>query len=146
MYSFTIRWVLKTGVTLRIDSRINCSQASGKFAVGLGVIKRNDLVLEQLVKTAGVDFVLKFDRAVVDLGADGPAVVAVVTLAPPAIEHAQVQARRSARSFIPLVPLASSGRKRMIQPKIDTLHEAARDVAVVIFQKHDAVFECRLRG
>ena len=29
----------------------------------------------------------------------------------------------------------------MVQPKIDALHETARDVAVVILQKHDAVFE-----
>ena len=29
----------------------------------------------------------------------------------------------------------------MIQPKIDTLHKTARDVAVVVFQKNDAIFE-----
>ena len=62
----------------------------GKFAVRFRVIERNDLVLEQLIKTARVHFVLKFGGAIVDLGADGPAVVAVVTFAPPAIEHAQI--------------------------------------------------------
>ena len=29
----------------------------------------------------------------------------------------------------------------MVQPKIDSLHEAARDVAVVVFQKDDAIFQ-----
>ena len=62
-----------------------------KFAVGLGVIERDDLVFEQLIETVGIDFALEFDAAAFDLGADGPAVVSVVALAPPAIEHAQVK-------------------------------------------------------
>src|SRR4029453_5011117 len=31
----------------------------------------------------------------------------------------------------------------MIQPEIDPLHEAARDVAIVVFQENDAIFDSR---
>src|SRR5207247_5295050 len=63
----------------------------GKFAVGFSVIKRDDLVLEQLIKAAGIDFVLELDSAIFDLGADGPAVVSIITFPPPAIEHDEIQ-------------------------------------------------------
>src|SRR5207248_846879 len=63
-----------------------------KFAVGLGVIQRDDLVLEQLIETSGIDFALEFDGTAFDLSADSPAVVSIVTLAPPAVEHAEVKA------------------------------------------------------
>jgi hypothetical protein len=62
----------------------------GKFAVRLRVIERDDLVLKQLIKTARVHFVLKFACAIIDLCTDRPAVVAVVALTPPAVEHAQI--------------------------------------------------------
>src|SRR5438046_2840762 len=63
----------------------------GKFAVGLGVIKRDDLVLEQLIKAAGIHFVLELDSAIFDLGADGPPVVSIITFAPPAIQNAEIE-------------------------------------------------------
>src|SRR5438046_9355042 len=61
----------------------------GKFAVGLGVIKRDDLVFEQLIKAAGIDFVLELDSAIFDLGADGPPVVSIITFPPPPSENAE---------------------------------------------------------
>src|SRR6266478_4107875 len=112
----------------------------GKFTVGLGVIERNDLVLEQLIKTARVSFVLKFNRAIINLGPNRPAVVAVVSFTPPAIEHAEIDPAIW-RRFHSAGPACFQRTKRMVQPKIDTLHETARDVAVVIFQKHDAILE-----
>src|SRR5438874_422876 len=63
----------------------------GKFAVGLGVIKRDDLILEQLIKAAGIHFVLELDSAIFDLGADGPPVVSIITFAPPAIQNAEIE-------------------------------------------------------
>jgi len=59
-----------------------------KFAVRLRVIERNDLVLQQLIKTARVHFILKFRGAIVDFCADRPTIAAVVPFAPPAIEDA----------------------------------------------------------
>src|SRR5437762_7736635 len=61
-----------------------------KLAVRFRVIKGNDLILEQLVKTAGVHLLLKFRAAVIDLSANGPSIATVVAFPPPAIEHAQV--------------------------------------------------------
>ena len=116
-----------------------------QFAVRFRVIKRNDLVLEQLVKTGRVDFVLEFGCAVVDLRANGPAVVAVVAFAPPAIEHAQINpaircAFHSARAA------RFQRTQRMVQPKIDSLHEPARDVAVVVLDETRPDSRIRLRG
>src|SRR6266404_1991841 len=62
-----------------------------KLAIRLGIIERDDLILEQLIEARGVNFILEIDGAVSDLGADGPAVVAVVTLAPPTIQHAEIK-------------------------------------------------------
>src|SRR5947208_15686657 len=62
-----------------------------QLAVRLGVIEGSDLVLEQLVETGGIDPALEFARSIGDLGTDRPAVVAIKTFAPPAIEHAEVE-------------------------------------------------------
>ena len=112
----------------------------GKFAVRLRVIERDDLVLEQLIKTARVHFVLKFDCAIVDFGADRPAVVAVVTFAPPAVEHAQIDPAIG-RRFHSACPACFQWPKRMVQPKIDPLDKTARDVAIVVFQENDAILD-----
>ena len=48
------------------------------------------MVLEQVIQTAGIHFILKFSSAAVDLGANRPAVAGVVAFTPPAVEHAQV--------------------------------------------------------
>ena len=112
----------------------------GKFAVRFRVIKRNDLVLEQLIQTAGVHFILKFSGAIVDLGANRPAVAAVVAFAPPAIEHAQVNPAVR-RRFHSAGAACFQRSQRMVQPKIDPLHEPACDVAVVVLKKNDAIFQ-----
>src|SRR6266513_705483 len=112
----------------------------GKFAVRLGVIERNDLVFEQLIKTVRVSFVLKFNRAVINLSPNRPAVVAVVSFTPPAIEHAEIDPAIW-RRFHSARPARLQRTKRMVQPKVDTLHETACYVAIVIFQKHDAIFK-----
>src|SRR4029077_6603835 len=39
----------------------------GKFAVRLRVIEGNDLILEQLIQTAGIHFILKFGDAIINL-------------------------------------------------------------------------------
>ena len=47
-------------------------------------------------------------------------------------------------AFIPLVPLASSGRLGVLQPDVDALHEVAGDVQVVVLEEHDAASKLRL--
>src|ERR1700730_11576589 len=83
---------------LRVEHRRNAANrfanqlkpSEGKFAIRFRIIQRNNLVLEQLIQTAGVHLILKFRGSIVDLSADRPAVAAVVTFAPPAIEDTQV--------------------------------------------------------
>src|SRR5204863_6033766 len=112
----------------------------GKFAVRLGVIKRDDLVLEQLIKAAGIHFVLKLDGAVFNFRADGPAVVPIIAFAPPTIEHTKVEAAIGRRFH-------STGAARfqrtqwIVQPKIDGLHQSPRDVSVVVLDEDDPIIE-----
>ncbi len=133
---------------VRVESRrdaANCfahqlQPGEGKFAIRFRVIKWDDLIFEQLIKTARIHFVLKLDRAVVDLGANRPAVVAVITFAPPAIEGAEVDPGVR-RQFHSARAARFQRAKRMVEPQIDTLHETAGDVTVVVFDEDDAVPE-----
>ena len=133
---------------VRVESRrdaANCfahqlQPGEGKFAVRFRVIKWDDLVFEQLIKAARVHFVLKLDRAVVDLGANRPAVVAIVTFAPPAIENAEVDPGVR-RQFHSTRAARFQRAQRMVEPQINPLHETAGDVTVVVFDKDDAVPE-----
>src|SRR5207248_8379245 len=112
----------------------------GKFAVGLGVIKRDDLILEQLIKAAGIHFVLELDSAIFDLGADGPAVVSIIAFAPPTIEHTEVEAAIR-RRFHSAGAACFQRTQWIVQPKIDGLHQAPRNVSVVILDEADAIIE-----
>src|SRR5436190_16096973 len=111
-----------------------------KFAVGLGVIKRDDLVFEQLIKAAGIHFVLELDSAIFDLGADGPAVVPIIAFAPPTIEHTEVEAAIR-RRFHSAGAACFQRTQWIVQPKIDGLHQAPRNVSVVILDEDDAIIE-----
>src|ERR1043166_9802209 len=111
----------------------------GKFAVWFGVIKRNDLVLEQLIQAARVHFVLEFRRAVIDFGADAPAIASIEAFTPPAIEHTQVYASVR-RRFHSAGATCFQRTQRMVQPKVDTLYEAARNIAVVVLYENNGGF------
>src|SRR5215469_17379013 len=62
-----------------------------EFAIGLGIIERDNLILEQLIEAGSIDFVLKLGIALRYLCANSPPILAVVTFAPPAVEHTQVK-------------------------------------------------------
>src|SRR5205823_9704872 len=100
----------------------------------------NDLVLEKLVEAAGVDLALEIDGAALDFAADRPAVVAVETFAPPAVEHAEIQTAVR-RQFHSAGAAGLERAERIVQPEINTLDQPARDVGVVILHEHHAVFE-----
>src|SRR5260370_24064521 len=61
-----------------------------KFAIRLCVIKRDDLVLEQLIKTVRINGALEFNRSITNLSRDRPAVISVESFTPPAVEHARI--------------------------------------------------------
>src|SRR4026208_1968650 len=93
-----------------------------------------------MIRPPRVHFILKFRGAIVDLCANSPAIAAVVPFAPPAIQYAQIDSTiRSSLHSAGSTRL--QGTQRMVQPEIDTLHQAARDVAVVVLQKNDAIFQ-----
>ena len=111
-------------------------------AIGPRIIEGNDLILEQLVKTGGIDIVLKLHVAVLDLGADHPSIFVVVTFAPPAIEDAEVEAAVG-RQLHAAGAAGFERTKRSVQPKIDPLDKSTPDVGIVVFDEDDAIFEAR---
>src|SRR4051812_8338470 len=72
--------------------------------------------------------------------ADGEAVRAVVTFAPPAIENAQVEAAVTA-GLLSARPRSFERPARIIQPDVAARHHLACDVHVIIFDKHDITLE-----
>src|SRR5207237_4577090 len=74
-----------------------------KFAVRLRVIERDNLVLEQLIKTIRINGALEFNRSITNLSRDRPAVISVESFTPPAVEHAQINSAVRA-PFPPMLP------------------------------------------
>src|SRR5437762_870350 len=83
---------------------------------------------------------LELDRAIGNLSGDRPAVVPVETFVPPAVEDAEINSAVR-RAFHSTGAARFHRSQRIVQPKIDTLHQAAGDVAVVILKEHNAIFE-----
>src|SRR5438270_6232742 len=109
-----------------------------KLAVRLGIVEGDDLIFEQLVEAGGVHFILEIDGAVSNLGADGPAIITIVTLAPPAIQHTEIKPTIGWR-FHTAGAAGFEWTQRIIEPEIDPLNQAPRNVGVVIFNKNDAI-------
>src|SRR5262249_4803543 len=109
-------------------------------AVRFRVIKRYDLILEQLIQATGVHFVLKFRCAIIYFGANCPTVASVEAFAPPAVEHAQVNPAVG-RRFHPAGAACFQRTQRMVEPKIDSLPKAPRDVAIVVLNENYPRFQ-----
>ena len=117
-----------------------------KPSVGLRVIERQDLRLEHMEEAVDIHLVLvsrlRRDRALGDFRADGPAILARVRLAPPAVEDAEVQA--AARWQFHAARAARFERAaRIVQPEVHALIEAAADVVIVVLDEDDAPLEFR---
>src|SRR3954468_8215727 len=61
-----------------------------KFPVRLGVIERDYLILEQLIKTGCFHIILEFGRPVLNLSPNRPSVLTVIAFTPPAIEDTEI--------------------------------------------------------
>ena len=98
------------------------------------------MVLEQLIETVRVHCALELDRAIANLGRNCPTVISVKAFVPPAVEHAEINSAVR-RAFHSTGAARFHRSQRIVQPEVDTLHQTACDVAVVIFQEHHAIFE-----
>ena len=137
MYSCSIRVVENCHSAVAIARRITVSQRSGRPVSVAVVVARDDVVLEVPVEVQRVGPVL---RGLVRVGlatADGPAVVAVVALVPPAVEDAEVE-----DAVLRGLHAAGAGRlqrpPRGVEPDVDALHQEAGDVHVVVLEEEDA--------
>ena len=96
----------------------------------------HDLFGQRLVKVRAVHAVLFLDVVGLRIAADGKAVRAVVTFAPPAVEDAHVHAAVAAR-----LHAAGAGgferAARIVQPDVAAGDHLPRDVDVVIFEEHE---------
>ena len=112
MYSRSIRVVEKCHSAVAIARRMTVSQRVGSPPRPL-VVGGHDLLLEQAIQVLRVAPILRGLVGVRLAVADGPAVVAVVALVPPAIEDADVQDAVLGRLHAD-VPDASSGRRGLL--------------------------------
>ena len=107
----------------RADTGLHAIHPLARNAIGSAIVKRrNHIALQQIVKRIGFDLVLIIRILVRPRPCRSPSRSCVIRrivpdFVPPAIERAQVKSPLAA-AFMPLVPLASSGRKRRIKPDV----------------------------
>src|SRR5260370_5040201 len=75
-------------------------------------------------------------------GADGPAVVLGISLHPPAIQDAQVDATVGA-DFHAAGAGRFQGPARIVQPNVNPLHHVTGQVDLIVFQENDAAAKLR---
>ena len=83
---------------------------------------------------------MEIDGAVSNLGADGPAIITVITLAPPAIQHTEIKPTIGWR-FHTAGAAGFKWTQRIIQPEIDSLDQTPRNVGVVIFNEDNPIMK-----
>ena len=106
---------------------------------GVDVVEpRGDLVLDQVVERGGLEVVTSVDVLHAVGGRDRPAVLAVVPLVPPAVEHREVQSaverRLHAGGAAGLI-----GAQRVVEPDVAARVEGLGHGDVVVGQEDDAV-------
>ena len=142
MYSWSIRVVEKRQSALAIARRMTSTQRLRQAVRVALVVGRHDLLLEDPVQVLRIAPVLGGLVGVGLAPADRPAVVLLVALVPPAVEHADVEdavlgglhAGRPRRLERPA---------RVVEPDVDALHEEARDAHVVVLEDEHAAAQLR---
>src|SRR5271156_231958 len=104
------------------------------LVVGTPVIKRNDLLLKQAVERISINIrSITLNR----ISAESPAVLPVVPLQPPAVEHG-----KAGNAIHPRLHSARSTRfqrrERIVQPHVHSAHHSLRQMLVIIFHESDA--------
>ena len=141
VYSSTIRLVLKTGTRVIILRFILRSIHAATHHFHAYRTWRN-VLLEQIEKCSAFDLVLIGQVGIFLASTDGPAVVAIVSFAPPSIEDRQVQSAISHH----LHATGTGCLQRtsgIIQPDIDTLDQMPTNVHVVVFEEDDTPTKLR---
>src|SRR5690606_13163125 len=103
----------------------------------LCIVKRYNFVLECLVETESVGFVLKVLVVVVSIVTNCPAIFTIVTFCPPTIQDGQIECSVHS-GFHPAGTGSFAGSARGIEPNVNALYQMARHVHVVIIQKDQA--------
>ncbi len=107
------------------------------------IVKRHDFLFEQIVEGPALNLVLVLDIFVDFAFPDGPAVVALVSFAPPPVENTHVEA--AVESHLHAAGAAGlHGAERGVEPDIDPLHQMPGNLHVVIFNKNNSVAEALL--
>src|SRR5665213_3266717 len=102
--------------------------------------QRDDFFGEGLVKVRAVETILFFHTFGLGIFTDGKAIGLVITFAPPAVEDAQVHAAVAA-GFHAARAGSFERTARVIQPDVAAAHHLARNVNIVIFEKHEVARE-----
>ena len=111
----------------------------------LAVEPGRHVVLDQLVERCGLDAVPLIVGGPVVGGRDRPAVLAVVELVPPAVEHREIEPAVDRG----LHPGGAAGLERsqgVVEPDVAAREQGARHRHVVVRQEHDAVADLGVVG
>ena len=101
--------------------------------------ERHDLALEEIVEQLGLDAVA-LGVGVLLAAPDGPADLVAVVVPTPRPTSRRARSALSAplaAAFIPLVPLASSGRRGVFSQTSTPRDQRARDAHVVVLEEDD---------
>src|SRR5438093_4872497 len=104
---------------------------------------RDHLFVQHGEQVLAVAAVLLLDRLGVRVGSDGEAVGAVVALAPPAVEDAQVEAAVAA-DFLAARAAGFQRAPRRVQPDVASGDHLAGDVHVVVFDEDERALQLRV--
>src|SRR5579885_339099 len=97
-------------------------------------VQRDDLILKQGVEREAIGLVLRVLIVVLALLADGPAILPVVALGPPAIQNATVR-QAVQRSLLSACSAGLMGTDWIIQPQVSSRNQVAGHIDVVVLQK-----------
>src|SRR5581483_2468550 len=101
---------------------------------------RDDLFFEQAVEREAIGFGLDFLIMILALLANGPAVVAVVTFGPPAVENAAIWLAVEG-GLLAAGATGFVGADRVVQPEVRAGNKVARHLDIIVFQENDLATE-----
>src|SRR5260370_18967210 len=105
------------------------------------IVGRNDLVLEQGIQGAAIGLILRVLIVIFACLANRPAVPAIVTLGPPAVQDAAIWLPVE-RCFLAAGTTGFLRTYRVVQPEIGSGNQVATHLAIIAFQEIDLAPEC----
>src|SRR5260370_18368262 len=105
------------------------------------IVGRNDLVLEQGIQGEAIGLILRVRVVIFACLANRPAVPAIVTLGPPAVQDASIWLPVR-RCFLAAGTTGFVRTYRVVQPEIGSGNQVATHLDIIVFQENDLAPAC----